>query len=47
MKPASGDLEEMEVVIVPFAEAIASSWNGEIVQLSTVAAIVVAALGTE
>ena len=41
-EPASGDLEEMEVVIVPLAEISEYVRRGEVVQLSSVAALAIA-----
>ena len=43
-EPASGDLEEMEVVIVPLAEVSEYVRRGEVVQLSSAAAL---AIGVE
>jgi ADP-ribose diphosphatase len=43
-EPASGDLEEMEVVIVPLAEISEYLRRGEIVQLSSAAALAIAVL---
>ncbi|HEV8469204.1 MAG TPA: NUDIX hydrolase [Candidatus Limnocylindria bacterium] len=40
--PDSGDLEEMELVLVPVAEAIPRVRRGEIVQLSSAAALALA-----
>ena len=41
-KPASGDLEEMEIVVVPFAELSEYVRRGEVVQLSSAAALALA-----
>ena len=41
-EPASGDLEEMEVVAVPLAEISAYVRRGEVVQLSSAAALALA-----
>ncbi len=41
-EPASGDLEEMEIVIVPLAEISEYVRRGEVVQLSSVAALAIA-----
>jgi len=41
-EPASGDLEEMEVVPVPLAEISAYLRRGEVVQLSSAAALAIA-----
>jgi len=41
-EPASGDLEEMEVVAVPLAEITAYVRRGEVVQLSSAAALAIA-----
>jgi ADP-ribose pyrophosphatase len=43
-EPASGDLEEMETVIVPFGEISDYLRRGEIVQLSSAAALALAEL---
>jgi ADP-ribose pyrophosphatase len=43
-EPASGDLEEMETVIVPLAEVSDYLRRGEVVQLSSAAALALAAL---
>lgn len=43
-EPASGDLEEMETVIVPLAEVRGYLRRGEVVQLSSAAALALAAL---
>ena len=43
-EPASGDLEEMETVIVPLAEVSDYLQRGEVVQLSSAAALALAAL---
>ena len=42
--PQSGDLEEQELVLVPFADAVAKLRSGEIAQLSTAAALGLAAI---
>jgi ADP-ribose pyrophosphatase len=42
--PDSGDLEEQELVVLPFADAIARLRAGEIIQLSTAAALGLAAI---
>ena len=39
-----GDLEEQELLVMPFADAIARLEGGEIVQLSTAAALGLAAI---
>jgi ADP-ribose pyrophosphatase len=41
-EPASGDLEEMEIVIVPLAEVSEHVRRGEVVQLSSAAALALA-----
>ena len=41
-EPASGDLEEMEVVLVPLAEISGYVRRGEVVQLSSAAALAIA-----
>jgi ADP-ribose diphosphatase len=41
-EPASGDLEEMEIVVVPLAGISDSVRRGEVVQLSSAAALVLA-----
>jgi ADP-ribose pyrophosphatase len=41
-EPASGDLEEMEVVVVPLAEISDYVQRGEVVQLSSAAALAIA-----
>jgi ADP-ribose pyrophosphatase len=41
-EPASGDLEEMEVVAVPVAEISGYVGRGEVVQLSSAAALAIA-----
>ena len=41
-EPASGDLEEMEVVVVPLAEISEYVRRGEVVQLSSAAALTIA-----
>ncbi len=38
-EPDSGDHEEQELLVMPFAEAIAKLRNGEVAQLSTAAAL--------
>lgn len=43
-EPASGDLEEQELVVLPFADALAKLRAGEIAQLSTAAALGLAAI---
>jgi ADP-ribose pyrophosphatase len=43
-EPASGDLEEMEVVVVPLAEITEYVRRGEVVQLSSAAALAISAL---
>ena len=43
-EPASGDLEEMETVIAPLAEVRGYLRRGEVVQLSSAAALALAAL---
>ena len=43
-EPASGDHEEQELVLIPFAGAIAKLRSGEIAQLSTTAALGLAAI---
>jgi len=43
-EPASGDLEEMEVVVVPLAEISEYVRRGELVQLSSAAALAIAVL---
>lgn len=43
-EPASGDLEEMEIVVVPLREVSEYVRRGEVVQLSSVAAIALAEL---
>jgi ADP-ribose pyrophosphatase len=42
--PASGDHEEQELLVMPFSEAIAKLRNGEVAQLSTAAALGLAAI---
>jgi ADP-ribose pyrophosphatase len=42
--PDSGDLEEQELVIVPFREALAKLRSGEVAQQSTAAALGLAAI---
>jgi ADP-ribose pyrophosphatase len=41
-EPASGDLEEMEIVVIPVAEVRDYVRRGEVVQLSSVAALALA-----
>jgi ADP-ribose pyrophosphatase len=43
-EPDSGDHEEQELLVMPFAEAIAKLRNGEVGQLSTAAALGLAAI---
>ena len=43
-EPDSGDLEEQELLVLSFADAIARLESGEIVQLSTAAALGLAAI---
>jgi ADP-ribose pyrophosphatase len=41
-EPASGDLEEMEIVVLPVAEVVARMRRGEVVLLSSAAALALA-----
>ena len=46
-EPASGDLEEMEILLVPLRDVVALLLRGEIAQLSSAAALALATLELE